>query len=256
MRKQSQFIIRKFFPVILVLMSSTIHGQTLDATLGWSNRTELSSAVSGIITRVEVVAGEKVKKDEILTQLSQAFYAAQYNKAKAVRESEKEELAEAKRELDRALELYERTVLAEHELQMAKNNHKKAQANFKKAQEGFIKAKNDLGFSTIRAPFDAVVIKVLRKKNEIINASIEAPLMVVVAEAGKMIAQSAITSSMLSDIKTGRTANVTVGDNTYTGKVISVGLEFMPGTSQYPVEVEFETGERQLRAGMIAKIDF
>lgn len=255
MRKDEQSIILKLLLIVLLMMSTVSHAQTLDATLGWSGRTELSSAVSGIITRVDVVTGQKVKKDEILTQLNQAIFTAQYNKAKAVRESEKEELAEANRELERALELYERTVLAEHELQMAKNSQKKAQANYKKAQEEFIKAKNDLGFSTIRSPFDAVVIKVLRKKNEIINASIEAPLMVVVAEAGKMIAQSAISSSMLGDIKTGTTANVTVGDKTYAGKVISVGLEFMPGTSQYPVEVEFETGARQLRAGMKAKID-
>lgn len=256
MKKQIQPLSRKLLPFVLLLMSSILHAQSLEGTLGWANRTELSSAVSGIITRVDVVTGQTVKKDEILTQLSQAFFTAQYNKAKAARESEKEELEEAKRELDRAIELYERTVLAEHELQIAKNGHKKAVANYKKAQEDYIKARNELGFSTIKAPFDAVVIKVLRKKNEIVNASIEAPLMVVVAEAGKMMAKSSIPSSMLSDVKAGRTANVTVGDNTFTGKVISVGLEFMQGTSQYPLEVEFETGTSQLRAGMKATINF
>ncbi|MEJ2141688.1 MAG: efflux RND transporter periplasmic adaptor subunit [Gammaproteobacteria bacterium] len=256
MKKQIQPISRKLLLFVLLLMSAVLHAQTLEGTLSWANRTELSSAVSGIITRVDVVAGQKVKKDDILTQLSQAFFAAQYNKAKAARESEKEELEEAKRELDRAIELYERTVLAEHELQIAKNGHKKAVANYKKAQEDFVKARNDLGFSTIKAPFDAVVIKVLRKKNEIVNASIEAPLMVVIAEAGKMVAQTSISPSMLSDVKAGRTANVTVADKTYTGKVLSVGLEFIQGTNQYPLEVEFETGSSQLRSGMKATIDF
>lgn len=256
MKKYISSINRVIILFVLLVSSTVSIAQSIEATLGWSNRTELSSAVSGIITRVDVKAGQQVKKDTILTQLSQAFYTAQYNKAKAIRVSEKEALNEAKRELDRSIELYERTVLAEHELQMAKNNHKKALAKYKKSQADFIKARNDLGFSTIKAPFDAVVVKVLRKKSEIINASIEAPLMVVVAETGKMIAQSGVSSDMLNDIKTGQTVNVDVNDITYTGKVISVGLEFIKGTTQYPVEIEFETGATQLRAGMKASIQF
>ena len=240
----------------LSLLNVSVYAQSLEATLGWSNRTELSSAVSGVIARVEVTAGQRVKEGDILTQLTQPYYLSQYNKAKAARVSEKEELTEAKRELDRALELYERTVLAEHELQMAKNNHKKAQANYEKAKADFTKANIELGFSTIKAPFDAIVVKVLRKKNETINARIEAPLMVVVAESGKMIAQATIPPANLDDIKVGRTANVEVSGKTYRGKVSTVGLEFKEGTNLYPVEVEFETGKEQLRAGMKATIHF
>ena len=256
MKRQISPINRLAFLLVLLLSSTVIKAQSLEATLSWSNRTELSSAVSGTITRVDVKAGQHVKKGTILTQLNQVLYTAQYNKAKAIRVSEKEALDEAKRELDRSLELYERTVLAEHELQIAKNNHKKALANYKKSQADFIKAEFDLGFSTIKAPFDAVVIKVLRKKSEIINASIEAPLMVVVAEAGKMIAQAGASSAMLDDIKVGRKASVDVNGKTYEGKVTFIGLEFLEGTNQYPVDVEFETGSTQLRAGMKASINF
>lgn len=242
----------------VVILSGMVshHAWGLEATLGWSNRTELSSAVSGIITRVEVKAGQQVKKDSILTQLSQAFYSAQFNKAKAVRTSEKLQLEEARRELDRSLELYDRAVLAEHELQMAKNSHKKALANYKKAQQGYIKARNDLGFSTIKAPFDAIVIKVLHKQSEIINASIEAPLMVVVAESGKMIATTGVSAAMLDEVKTGSPASVAVNGKTYSGKVVAIGLEFTEGTSLYPLKVEFETGNTLLRAGMKADIQF
>lgn len=255
--KKLNLSINKLVLLFTLLLSSTVvSGKSFEATLGWSNKTELSSAVSGIITRVEVTAGQQVKKDTILTQLSQAFYLAQYNKAKAIRVSEKEALNEAKRELERSIELYERTVLAEHELQMAKNSHKKALANYRKSQANFIKARNDLGFSTIKAPFDAVIVKVLRKKSEIINANMEAPLMVVVAEAGKMIAQAGASSAMLDDIKVGRTASIDVNGKIYMGKVTSIGLEFMQGTNQYPVDVEFETGNTQLKAGMKASINF
>ena len=242
--------------LILSLLNATIYAQSLEATLDWSNRTELSSAVSGVIAKVNIVTGQQVKKGDILTQLNQPYYISQYNKAKAAKDSEKEILAEAKRELERSLELYERTVLAEHELQMAKNNHKQAQASYEKAKADFVKAKIELGYSTIKAPFDAVIVKVLRKENETINARIEAPLMVVVAELGKMIAKASIPTTMLEDIKVGRTVNVEISGKIYKGKVSTIGLEFVKGTEQYPIEVELETGKTQLRAGMKANIEF
>ena len=256
MKKQFPLLNKITLLLALLLSSAVSNAQNLDAILDWSNRTELSSAVSGIINKVNVVTGQRVKKGEILTQLSQTLFDAQVARTQAALASEKEALNEAKRELNRSLELYERTVLAEHELQMAKNAHKKAQANFKKAQADFTQAKILRGFSTLKAPFDAVVLKVLRKKDENVNARIETPLMVVIAESGKMIAKAGIPASMLDEVQAGRIANVIVDDKTYEGKINSVGLEFIKGTNQYPVEVEFETGTIQLRAGMKANIEF
>ena len=68
MKRQISPINRLAFLLVLLLSSTVIKAQSLEATLGWSNRTELSSAVSGTITRVDVKAGQHVKKDTILTQ--------------------------------------------------------------------------------------------------------------------------------------------------------------------------------------------
>lgn len=238
---------------IVLLLSNVAIALEFEATTGWANRIEMGSQVSGVVSNVNVSAGEQVKKDEVLLQLDQRLFKAQYRNTQAQLASEKEAMDEAKRELERSLSLYEQTILAEHELQMAKNADIKAQANYKKALADNLHAKMNLEYSSLVAPFDAVILKVLRNKGESINARTETPLMIVIAESGRMKATGMVASDLVRNIKTGQVATVKINSNSYTGKVKSVGLEPEAGSSLYKVEVEFETNEL-IRAGSKASI--
>ena len=238
---------------ITLLSSNAVIALEFDATTGWANRVEMGSQVSGVVTVVNVTAGQQVKKGALLLQLDQRLFKAQYSNTRAQVASEKEARDEAKRELERSLELYEQTILAEHELQMAKNAHKKAQADYKKSLAENTHAKINLEHSSINAPFNAVVLKVLRNKGESINASIETPLMIIIAEAERMKATGSASGEALSDIKTGQAASVTVNGKSYSGKVKAIGLEPLQGTNLYQVEVEFKTDDL-IRAGSKARV--
>lgn len=238
---------------ITLLSSNTVIALEFDATTGWANRVEVGSQASGVVTVVNVTAGQQVKKGALLLQLDQRLFKAQYSNTRAQVASEKEAMDEAKRELERSLELYEQTILANHELQMAKNAHKKAQADYKKALAENTQAKMELEYSSINAPFDAVVLKVLRNKGESINASIETPLMMVIAEAGRMKATGSVTGDALNNVQTGQAAKVTVSGKTYSGKVKAIGLEPLQGTNLYQVDVEFITDDL-IRAGSKANV--
>ena len=239
--------------LISLLASNAVIALEFDAITGWENRVEVGSQVSGVVTVVKVATGQQVKKGDVLMQLDQRLFKAQYSNTRAQVVSEKEALDEAKRELERSLDLYEQTILAEHELQMAKNAHKKAQADYKKALAENTRAKMQLEYSSINAPFDAMVLNVLRNKGESVNARTEIPLMIILAEAGKMKATGKVAGDALSNVQTGQTAHVSVGGKTYTGKVKSIGLEPEQGGSLYKVEVEFQSNDL-IRAGSKANI--
>lgn len=238
---------------IALLSSNVVNALEFNATTGWANRVEIGSQVSGVVTSVNIVAGQQVKKDEILIQLDQRYFKAQYSNTQAQLASEKEAMDEAKRELERSLSLYEQTILAEHELQLAKNADKKALANYKKAVAENTRARMNLEYSSIIAPFDAVVLNVLRNKGESINARTETPLMLIVAEAGRMKATATVASDVLSNIKTGQEATVTVSGNSYSGVVKGIALEPEKDSDLYKVDVEFKTNVL-IRAGSKASI--
>ena len=244
----------KLIIAFMILLSSNFaNALEVDATISWANRVEMSSQVSGVVSVVNVTAGQQVEKGTLLLQLDQRLFKAQHGNTRAQVASVNEVKREAKRELDRSLVLYEQTILAEHELQAAKNAHKKAQADYKKKLAENLKAKIDLEYSTLEAPFKAAVLKVLRNKGESINALTTTPLMVVIAEAEKMKATGNVAGDALSQIKTGQAAEVSVSGKTYEGTVKSIGLEPEKGSHLYKVEVEFQSTDL-IRAGSKASI--
>lgn len=237
MNKINQFLTT----VTLLLLSNVSIALEVEAVTAWANRVEVGSQVTGVVTVVNVSAGQQVKKDELLLQLDQRYFTDKYSKTRAQLVSDKETMIEAKRELDRSLDLYEQTILAEHELQMAKNAHKKAVADYRNAVAENTRARMQLEYSSFKAPFDAVIIKVLKNVGESVNARTETPLMLVIAEAGKMKATAMVSADSLAEIKTGQAAKVTVAGQSYNGKVKNVGLEPEAASGLYKLDVEFTT---------------
>ena len=76
--------------------------------------------------------------------LNQPVFRARLKEAHATLKHQKEVYAEAVRELERAQEMYDRTMLSEHDLQMAKNNKVKARAAQGKAESELAIAPPDL----------------------------------------------------------------------------------------------------------------
>ncbi len=260
-KKISYIYHRVFFSLFLLLLSSYSQAQEFTASLQWSQRVELGFAVSGIIEKVFVNVGKKVKKGDALVQLDNDVFQANVNETKALFASAKEALNEAKRERDRALELYDRTVLSDHDLQVAKNNLTLARAEFEKVRARLIASQHELKYSTIRAPFDAVVLHRYAQPGQVIATQFRQDPLIVVAASNKMIAKFFVGEGKLSAIVKNKAVKIVVAGQSYAGKIIAIGLELVTANSSlsgsqngYPVEVEFSV-EKLLRAGRTAKVE-
>ena len=89
------------------------------ATLQWGQRAELGTLVSGVVAEVPVRAGQSVNKGALLVTLDDRGFRARVQGAQAAVTRTGVRFEEAKREQERAIELYDRTVLSEHERQLA-----------------------------------------------------------------------------------------------------------------------------------------
>lgn len=243
---------------ILFIMSFSITSiaAEYDATLMWSNRVELSTPVNGVVEKVFVKAGNIVAIDNILLQLDQRSFKAKLKQAKASFRSAKESSDETQRELKRQEEMYERAMLSEHDLQVTKNNNITALALLEQTEALLSQAKLELEYSAIRAPFNAVVIDSKAVKGQIVASEIKPPVLIVVAEANKMLARFYVHLKMISDLPLNKSAKVEVDGDTYHGIINNVGLE--PQKSRpgyYPVYVLFNFEKILLRAGQNVKVE-
>ena len=105
---------------LLIWLPISTWAAEYDAVLDWNRKAKLSTPVSGVVAKVNVQPGDRVNQDDVLLQLDNGVMKANLEKAKADVEFYERSFKEAQRELDRNQELYDRTLIAEHDLEMAK----------------------------------------------------------------------------------------------------------------------------------------
>lgn len=253
------FKIKYFFVFITALVffsTSVVIAEEFEGVLAWSKRVELSTPVNGIVQKVYSQAGIVAAKGEVLVQLDPRTFKADLKYAKAKFKNTNEQKIEAKRELDRQLDMYDRSMLSDHDLQVTKNNFTSAQSNFLQAQAALTKAKLNLEYSAVRAPFNSIIINSVAVKGQVVSSYISQPVLVVVAEANRMIARFYAAIDKVNSFVTNRGVKINVAGEIFQGKIFNIALEpdkLKPGF--YAVDVIFDSKDKVLRAGQKAILD-
>ncbi len=230
-------------------------GPVVDARLTWSDRTELGTPLSGVVTDVLVKAGDRVNAGQPLVRLDRRAYIARREAARGALTAAREARAEAQRERDRIQELYDRTLLADHDLQAAQIEYSRAEAAYQRARADLAAAEQRLDEAELNAPFAARVVSVSVRGGQAVVNSMQAVPMVTVARSGRMQALAWLPAGQAGALKEGQAVRVSAGGRDFEGRILEVGLE--PGGDEglYPLRVEFAVDDSAgLRPGMAARL--
>lgn len=243
-------------PILFVLSMQAAAAET-DATLHWVRTVPLGTTVSGVVEHVGVDKGDRVRAgQELLNLVGKAFQADVEAKKAGLKKAENND-EEAERELERNQELYDRTLLSEHDLQLAKIQRDAAAAELQAARSALTKAERDYYYSVVRAPFDAWVLQRNAQPGQTVIVKLQASPLLVLAEAGRMLARSTVSGEMASKLKLGQRVKVSVAEKEFTGKIHFVAMEpVKSGAQEYAVDVIFDSGKSVLRVGQAAKVAF
>ncbi len=244
---------------LIIGLSTTLAMQAaavdLDGRLDWGARVELSPLVSGVVAEVAADAGQRVSKRQLLLRLDQGALQA------AVREAEAQEAylgkmrAEAERERERAQELYDRTLLSDHDLELALIAFARAEADYQAASARLAEARLKLEYSAIRAPFDGVVIAVNAVPGQTVITRLQSVPLVALGSTERMQVQVAVAEDALAELSPGQAVAVRTGTSRFDGRIDSIGYEPVAGEPvRYPVIVSFEPGDAVLRPGQRAVV--
>jgi multidrug efflux system membrane fusion protein len=229
----------------------------VDATLHWVRTVPLSTTVSGVIEQVNVNKGDRVREGQVLLNLVGQTFAADVAAKKAGLKRAENNAEESERELERNQELYDRTLLSEHDLQLAKIQRDAGAAELQAARAALAKAERDYYYSVVRAPFDAWVLQRNAEPGQTVIVKFQASPLLVLAEAGRMLARAKVSGEAAGKLKLGQRATVSVAGKNYLGKIYFVAMEpVKSGVDEYVAEVVFESGSRALRVGQSAGVKF
>ncbi|MGB0712775.1 MAG: efflux RND transporter periplasmic adaptor subunit [Gammaproteobacteria bacterium] len=230
------------------------HAETAQGRLDWENRVELATTVSGVVKDIKVRVGERVKRGDALVVLDSREFHARLKAAKGRVTGAKPAFEEAQRESERALDLYDRTVLSDHELQKAQIGLAQAEAELERAEAARTLAGIDLERASVRAPFDALVLHVSAVPGQVVLNRLQATPLVTVADAGHMAVRLVVSTQVVGSLRVGQSVNVSAAGKQYPGEITEVAME-SASQGGFPISVRFATGGDLLRAGGTVSVD-
>lgn len=168
-----------------IVVAMTLVGLSLGgaAPLWAADKLELTTRVSGVVAEVLVKPGQRVKKGTPLLRLDRTVLQARLEESVAEHAQAQADEADARRELERAQELFNRTVSSTSELEAATLRHARAQASLKAAGARRTIAQKNLHDAELRAPFDGVVSALPGGPGTVVTADCQPRTLVVLTPA-------------------------------------------------------------------------
>ncbi len=241
--------------LLLFLASIPAFAASWDGIVNWSQRHEMTTTVSGVVSKIEVNTGDRVKKGQLLLQLEQGALRARRKQRQAEMQHKKLMRKEAQKELERAEELYARTLLADHDLDLAKIAYAEADAAYQASRADYRQAVEDLDNSVLHASYDAVVLtRHVQPAQAIVNRC-EAQPLITLASATQMQVRIFVESGELEGLRKQGGLTVEVAGQHYPAQLGAVGYEpaIVNESVRYPVAVLFASDDLLL-IGQGAKV--
>jgi multidrug efflux system membrane fusion protein len=214
-----------------------------------------------MVSRVNVLVGQQVARGSTLVELDQREIQARLAWAEAHHEAAKQQQDEARRELDRSLDLYDRTLLSDHERKQAEIDAAKADALYRMAEAELAHVRLQREYSRIKAPFDGVVAGLNAQPGQALVNRLQIYPLVTFVDASRMKAVARVDALTAARLKIGEVVEVGVRSKWLAGEILLVGLEPLPADVSgvgYRLEVAVKPLETmQLRAGeaVVVRID-
>ena len=209
---------------ILIAISPTAWAVEINAVLEWSDLRKLGTTVSGKLNKVMVRPGMKVKKGDALLSLDQRSFNVRVQQSRAAFEHARLLKEEAQREQDRAIELYDRTVLSNYDRQQADIGLANANAAFSKAKADHEQARLDREYSQLNAPYDAVVLNVHVAPGEVVVNETESRTLVELARADEMLVIATLDGNQAASLKIGDKIDAAFRGQWMQGEIHSLAM--------------------------------
>jgi HlyD family secretion protein len=242
----------------------------------------VSADVMGKVVRLAVKEGDPVRKGQLLLQLDDTQYRADYGQARAAVAS----AVARKREADAALHvsestfarqksLWEQKLLSPAEWDAAQQAHEAARSlaatsseEVARAQAQVQGAEDRLHKTRFEAPFDGVVSALNVEAGEIvITGTMNNPgtQILTVSDMSRMLVRADVDETDVVDVRVGQKAKITVDalpDTSFVGTVTEVGntakrsaLSNVEGQINFEVKVVFDQTVPAVRPGMTADVE-
>lgn len=195
---------------------------------------------SGTLTSLNVKAGQRVSKGQVLGRIDDAGMSQQLA-------SLENQYALAKTSFERQKNLWAKKIGSEIQFLQA-------QTQMISAQKGVAQMRAQLSKTVIRAPFSGTIDEVFAERGQVVAPSQQGLMRIV--NLGNMYVSTTVPESYIGKLKVGTEVDVFLKSlgKTYKGKVRQVGNFINPNNRSFGIEVGVPNPENLLRPNQVANL--
>jgi len=194
---------------------------------------------SGTLVSLNVVAGQKVSKGQVLGKIDDGGLSQQVAQLET-------QLALAKTTFERQKRLWDQKIGSEIQ-------YLQAQTNMVSQQKAVSQIKAQLAKTVITAPFTGVVDEIITERGAVVAPG---QGIVRIVNLNNMYISTSVPESYIGKLKVGTTVDVELSSlgKTYTGKIRQVANNINPNNRTFSIEVSVPNTDNLLRPNQVAKL--
>lgn len=219
------------------------------------SETNLSFRTGGLVTKLNVSVGQRIKRGELLAQLDQTDALLALQQAQVDVANTKVQLETASSSFERVKQLYQTNNASLSDYERARSTLSSAQSSYEISLKRLDLQQSQVSYTTITAPMSGIVSSVNIEINEVVTPG--QSILTMSREDSKDIeAQVGVPEKYISQIGQGSPVkiNITTLSSEFSGIITEVGYSSSGGT--YPVTSCLTNPSDEIRPGMPAEVTF
>lgn len=235
--------------------SGGLSTRTFNGITQSGSETNLSFRTGGLIIKLNVSVGQRVKKGQLLARLDQKDALLSLEKAQLDVNNAEVQLETAKSSFDRVKQLYQSNNASLSDYEQSKSTLSNAQSAYEISLKRLDLQKSQVSYTSLRAPMTGVISTVSVKINEVIRSG-QSILKMSQENTGDLEAQAGVPEKYISQVKQGSQASIRIPtlSKTFEGFITEVGYSSSGGT--YPVTSSMTDPSEEVRPGMPVEVTF
>ncbi len=233
---------------------------TATGTIEPVTEVEVGTQVSGIIDKIYVDYNSEVKRGQIIAELDKTNLLSKLASAQSNLSNAQSDLNYQKSNYQRYKTLYEKGLVSANDYENAKLSHDKAVQTVKVQQQAVQEAQTNLGYATITAPIDGVVLSKEVEEGQTVASSMTTPTLFIIAQdLTDMRVIADIDEADIGGVQEGQRVSFTVDafpDDTFNGTVTQVRQQATTSSNvvTYEVVISAPNKDLKLKPGLTANV--
>ncbi len=194
---------------------------------------------SGVLTNLNVKAGQRVSKGQVLGRIDDGGLGQQVAQLEA-------QLALSKTTFERQKRLWDQKIGSEIQFLQA-------QTDMQSRQKAVAQIRAQLSKTVITAPFSGVIDEIITDQGQVVNPQLG---LMRIVNLTNMYITSSIPESYIGKVKVGTNVEINLGSlgKSYIGKVRQVASNINPSNRSFTIEVSVPNTDNLLRPNQVAKL--